>query len=203
VCYKSQLYPLESKKHIDIVNEVVGRVATTMEGKNILTLRSHIELVWLVGAVAGVNGGNLLAVPHDINERASLQIATEGTGVEELNGVFGASCGVQWFGGCERARKSIKTVTTTEGTNAIASEGIAGEVEDQGILLTTRRGCSDPVGVRLGEAEVGATTASETFEATVDDQRRPLVATRESDFEVALTGVDSGGGIGNKEVLSK
>lgn len=73
------------------------------------------------------------------------------------------------------------------------------EEEDSGIINTTCRAGSDPVGILSVEAEVVALV--ETFESTVDDEVFAFVTTRESDLEVPLTGVDGGGFISDDEVL--
>jgi len=173
-----------------------------MEGEHIVSGTSDAELVKVPVLESGVDGGHNVPVPEDVHEGIGLTgRAAECAGMEERDGVVLAGYGGQWRRGSERSSESIDAKGRAEETRTMASVSVSLVEEYGGILESTGWTGTDPVSVGGGIAEVVAIGIA--LETTVDDIVLALVATGESDMEVSLAGIHSGGHVRDDEILFK
>jgi len=171
-----------------------------VEGEHIISGTNDTELEELPVLEPGSDGGNDVAVPENVHECSSLEgRPTECTGVEERDGVVLAGYRGQWRSGGERSGESVVSIGRAEEGHSVARVSVRLEEEYGGIQNTASRAGTDPVHVGTVETELIAFVKA--LETAVDDKVLALVASREGDLKASLTGVHSGGLVGDDEVL--
>jgi len=171
-----------------------------MEGEHIVSCTNHAELVELPVLESGSDGGHNVAVPENIHECISLEgRPTECTGLEECDSIVLAGYCGQWRSGGERSGESIVSIGRAKEGHSIARVSIWLEEEYGSIENTASRAGTDPINVGSVEAKLIAFVKA--LETAVDHKVLALVATGEGDLKASLTGVHSGGCVGDDKVL--
>jgi hypothetical protein len=82
----------------------------------------------------------------------------------------------------------------------VAVASIAGKVEERGVQVPPLRRCTNPIFITGAIAETSAGRVI-TFEVAIDEDGGAFVTLGPGDFEITLSGVLGGGGVGRQKVL--
>jgi hypothetical protein len=184
----------------NVIDERPRWCGATVEREHVAADRRDSELEERIVLEPGADGRDRRAVPPNVHERAGLERRpAEGAGVEEIDRVGLAGDGGEGLRGRERPGEGVFRRGRSEEGHRVAGVGVGLEEEDGRIEGAACRARADPVRVARIEAEIVA--LGEPFEAAIDDEVLALVTTGESDLQIALASVDSGGRVGHDEVL--
>ena len=112
-----------------------------------------------------------------------------------------ASDGIQWTFRGKSPWQHILASGWAKKRGAVTSMRVPCEKEDGRVEIARSYADTDPIGIRIGEAEVAARVVA--FESSIYDKVFASVPAWEGNLKISLASVDGSRRIGNKEILSK
>lgn len=161
-----------------------------MECEGIFSFGDNIDGEELKVGKAGLESGDGHAIPNDVDGNGGFLVRrAERAGLEEADLVALAGLSGKRASESQCAGERINTGGRSKERNSVTAVSERLEEEDGSIKGASCRAGTDPIGVLGVKAEIVAFV--EVFKSSIDDEVLARVTTGESNFEVALTGVDS------------